>query len=37
MLADNRPALRLMRGFGHGLERNVVSHGVREVVTRLAA
>ena len=37
MLADNRPALRLMRGFGTGLDRDVVSHGVREVITRLAA
>jgi len=37
MLADNRQALRLMRGFGVPLERDVVSHGVREVVTRLAA
>jgi GNAT superfamily N-acetyltransferase len=37
MMADNRPALRLMRGFGTGLDRDVISHGVREVVTRLAA
>jgi GNAT superfamily N-acetyltransferase len=37
MLADNGPALRLMRGFAMPLERDVVSHGVREVVTRLAA
>src|SRR4051812_5696888 len=37
MLADNRQALRLMRGFELPLERNEVSHGVREVVTRLAA
>src|SRR6059058_5943221 len=37
MLADNRPALRLMRGFGTGLDRDVVSYGVREVITRLAA
>jgi acetyltransferase len=37
MLADNRPALRLMRGFAIPLERDVISHGVREVVTRLAA
>src|SRR3954454_23789890 len=37
MLADNRPALKLMRGFGTGLDVNVISHGVREVVTRLAA
>ena len=37
MMADNRVALRLMRGFALPLERDVVSHGVREVVTRLAA
>src|SRR4051812_30778594 len=37
MLADNRQALRLMRGFGVPLERDLVEHGVREVVTRLAA
>jgi acetyltransferase len=37
MLADNRQALRLMRGFALPLERDVVSHGVRDVVTRLAA
>jgi acetyltransferase len=37
MMADNRPALKLMRGFGTPLDRDVVSHGVREVVTRLAA
>jgi GNAT superfamily N-acetyltransferase len=37
MLADNGPALRLMRGFAMPLERDIVSHGVREVVTRLAA
>jgi len=37
MLADNRPALRLMRGFGAGFDHDAMSHGVREVVTRLAA
>ena len=37
LLADNRPALRIMRGVGSGLEVDEVSHGVREVVTRLAA
>ena len=37
MLAGNRAALRLMRGFGTHVERDVMSHGVREVVTRLAA
>src|SRR3954453_13133090 len=31
MLADNRQALRLMRGFALPLERNAVSYGVREV------
>jgi hypothetical protein len=29
--------LRLMRSFELPLERDVISHGVREVVTRLAA
>ena len=37
MLGSNRPALRLMRGLGTGLELDEISHGVREVVTRLAA
>ena len=37
MLADNRPALRLMKGVGTGFEHDELSHGVREVVTRLAA
>jgi RimJ/RimL family protein N-acetyltransferase len=37
MLADNRPAFRLMKGVGSGFELNELSHGVREVVTRLAA
>src|SRR4051794_23611352 len=37
MLADNRPALRLMRGLHAPLETDLISHGVREVVTRLAA
>ena len=37
MLADNRPALRLMQGFGTHIDHNAMSHGVREVVTRLAA
>jgi len=36
MLAENRAAFRLMRGFGTHLDRNEISHGVREVVTRLA-
>jgi GNAT superfamily N-acetyltransferase len=37
MLADNRPAFRLMRGFGAGFEAGPVSGGLREVVTRLVA
>jgi GNAT superfamily N-acetyltransferase len=37
MLADNRPALKLMQGVGSGFELDELSHGVREVVTRLAA
>ena len=37
MLADNRQALRLMQGFGGPVEHDAISHGVREVVTRLAA
>jgi GNAT superfamily N-acetyltransferase len=37
MLADNRPALRLMKGVGSGFEYDDLSHGVREVVTRLVA
>jgi GNAT superfamily N-acetyltransferase len=36
MLADNRPAFRLMKGVGTGFEHDELSHGVREVVTRLA-
>lgn len=36
MLADNRPALKLMKGVGSGFELDELSHGVREVVTRLA-
>jgi acetyltransferase len=37
MLAGNTAALKLMRGFGTHVDRDVMSHGVREVVTRLAA
>jgi GNAT superfamily N-acetyltransferase len=37
MLAQNKAAFRLMRGFGTQMDRDVMSHGVREVVTRLAA
>jgi acetyltransferase len=36
MLAYNRPAYRLMRGFGTGFEAGPISDGTREVVTRLA-
>ena len=37
LLADNRPALRIMKGVGSGFEVDELSHGVREIVTRLAA
>ena len=37
MLAGNGPALRLMKGFGSQIDHDAMSHGVREVVTRLAA
>jgi len=37
MLAHNRPAFRLMRGFGAGFEAGPISGGTREVVTRLVA
>ena len=37
MLANNRPAFRLMRGFGEGFEAGPISEGTREVVTRLVA
>jgi acetyltransferase len=37
MLAHNKPAFRLMKGVGTGFEHDELSHGVREVVTRLAA
>jgi GNAT superfamily N-acetyltransferase len=37
MLADNRGALRLMRSFELPLEHDVIEHGVRDVITRLAA
>jgi len=37
LLADNRPALRIMKSVGTGFEVDELSHGVREVVTRLAA
>jgi RimJ/RimL family protein N-acetyltransferase len=35
MLADNRAAFRLMRGFGWPFEQDELSGGVREVVARL--
>jgi GNAT superfamily N-acetyltransferase len=37
MLADNAPALRIIKGVGTGFEVDELAHGVREVVTRLAA
>jgi len=37
MLADNRPAQRILKGVGTGIEVDEFSHGVREIVTRLAA
>ena len=37
MLAHNRPAFRLMRGFGTGFEAGPISGGMREVVTLLSA
>jgi len=37
MLADNRPALRLLKGIGTEFDVDSISHGVREIVTRLAA
>ena len=37
MLADNRQALRIMKGVGTGFEVDTIDHGVREIVTRLAA
>jgi acetyltransferase len=37
MLADNRPALRLLKGISPDFEVDDLSHGVREIVTRLVA
>ena len=37
MLADNRPALRVMKGVSTDFVHDELSHGVREIVTRLAA
>src|SRR3954471_1394133 len=36
MLADNRPAFRIMRGLGFPFEADAISSGIREVVARLA-
>jgi GNAT superfamily N-acetyltransferase len=35
MLAGNRPAFRIMRGFGRPFETDVLAGGVREIVARL--
>jgi GNAT superfamily N-acetyltransferase len=37
MLADNRPALRILKGVSPDFVVDDLSHGVREIVTRLAA
>src|SRR3954462_2115460 len=37
MLADNRPALRILKGVSSDFVVDDLSHGVREIVTRLAA
>lgn len=37
MLADNGAALRILKGVGSGFEVDELAHGVREIVTRLAA
>jgi RimJ/RimL family protein N-acetyltransferase len=37
MLADNKPAFRLMKRVGTAFEHDELSYGVREVITRLAA
>ena len=37
MLADNRPALRVLKAVSADFEVDDLSHGVREIVTRLAA
>ena len=37
MLADNRPALRILKGVSTDFVVDDLSHGVREIVTRLAA
>jgi GNAT superfamily N-acetyltransferase len=37
MLADNRPALRILTGVSPDFVSDDLSHGVREIVTRLAA
>lgn len=37
MFADNRPALRVLKAVSPDFEVDALSHGVREIVTRLAA
>jgi GNAT superfamily N-acetyltransferase len=37
MLADNRPALRILKAVSPDFVHDDLSHGVREIVTRLAA
>jgi GNAT superfamily N-acetyltransferase len=37
MLADNRPALKILKGVSPDFVHDDLSHGVREIVTRLAA
>jgi GNAT superfamily N-acetyltransferase len=37
MLADNRPALRVLKSVSSDIVYDDLSHGVREIVTRLAA
>jgi GNAT superfamily N-acetyltransferase len=37
MLADNRPAVRVLKAVSPDFEVDDLSHGVREIVTRLAA
>ena len=37
MLADNRPALRILKAVSEDFVYDDLSHGVREIVTRLAA
>jgi hypothetical protein len=37
MLADNRPALKILKAVSPDFVSDDLSHGVREIVTRLAA